>query len=246
MWAHHKNDTRTEMTCSRVKFADLRNALFFLAVVFAATILSSCGKSRDKLALNPADSLTIVNDNLAHRAEVDDFFRNSPDSPFKRDSGTAYHGINWFPVNPYFCGRSVLHRYDDPETVSVFGTKGEERRNLRYGYFEIRVPGDRGDVKTLGINVYKFTPHDAKRYELYKNNLSLWFTDLTTGKETYNVGRYIEMGDENPDPNFVYTIDLNKAFNPYCAYSDKYSCAIPRKEDRIDIALRVGEMKYHE
>jgi uncharacterized protein len=222
-----------------------RNAQFIFVVIVLMK-LSSCKSPENHLTISPADSTAIVNDNIAHRAEVEDFMKNSPDSPFGRDTTIEFHGIKWFPVNPLFRGRSVLHRYDNPETVSVFGTKGEERKNLRYGYFEFAVPDSLGAPSTIRINAYKFTPHDKKRYELYRNNLSLWFTDKTTGKETYNVGRYIELGDENPDPGFVYTIDLNKAFNPYCAYSNLFSCAIPRKEDRLAIALRVGEMKYHE
>jgi uncharacterized protein len=224
----------------------VQNALQALAIVSLFTVIISCSKENSNHRLSSTDSTRIVSDNVTHRAEVDDFFRDSPDSPFKRDSGVVYHGVKWFPIDPRYCGRSTLHRYTNPETVSVFGTKGEERKNLRYGYFEFAIPGHTGEEKTVRLNVYKFTPHDKKRYELYKNNLSLWFTDSTTGRETYNVGRYIEMGEENSDAGFVYTIDLNKAFNPYCAYSDKYSCAIPRKEDRLDIALRVGEMKYHE
>ena len=74
----------------------------------------------------------------------------------------------------------------------------------------------------------------------------MWFTDLTNGNETYHVGRYIELGKEQSDPDAEYVVDLNKAFNPYCAYSALYSCAIPTDEDRIPLALRVGEMKYHE
>jgi len=218
----------------------------FCLVVAFSMLLFSCSKKPHPFSLSPQDSIAIVNDNLAHRAEMDEYFRNSPDSPFHRDTAIAYHGIKWFAINPYYRGRSVLHRYANPETVSVYGTKGEERKNLRYGYFEFDVPDEQGEWKTIRLNVYKFTPHDKKRYELYRNNLSIWFTDKTTGKETYGVGRYVELGDENPDPNFIYTIDLNKAFNPYCAYSDLYSCAIPRKEDHLDLALRVGEMNYHD
>lgn len=218
-------------------------SLIFLPMLI---LLSSCKRNEHRLSLSEADSIAIVRDNLAHRAEVEDFMRSSRDSPFAKDSTIRFHGLHWFPINPFFKGRSILHQYESPETVSVYGTKGEERKNLRYGFFEFSVPDENGTPKSIRINVYKFTPYDKKRYELYRNNLSLWFTDKTTGKETYGVGRYIELGEENPDANFIYTIDLNKAFNPYCAYSDLFSCAIPRKEDRLDIALRVGEMKYHE
>lgn len=216
-----------------------------LGMIASAFVLTSCGAKQGRVSLSPQDSIAIVQENMAHRAESEDFFRNSPDSPFQRDTTIEFQGIKWFPVNAYFTGRSILHRYDAPETVSVYGTKGEERKNLRYGFFEFAVPDEDGKLTTLRINVYKFTPHDKRRFELYRNNLSVWFTDRTTGRETYGVGRYIEMGEEHPDPNHLYTIDLNKAFNPYCAYSDLFSCAIPRKEDHLDIALRVGEMNYH-
>lgn len=188
----------------------------------------------------------VVQENLRHRAEVDSFFRSDPGSPFLRDSTVRYHGIQWFPVDPRYRVQSRLHRYGQQDTVVVMGTKGEQRRELRYGYFEFTLPNGRGSDTLVRLNVYKFTPYDGQRYLLYKDNLSVWFTDQTTGKETYPVGRYIEIGNELSDTSHVYTIDLNKAYNPYCAYSSMYSCAIPRREDHIDIALRVGEKKYHE
>jgi uncharacterized protein len=195
--------------------------------------------------LSTADSIQIIEDNLAHRAEIDSFFRTDSSSPFQRDSTVRYHPVNWFPIDPNFRGLSTLHHYEHADTVIVLGTKGEQRKQLKYGYFEFTVPADSGTYTRIKINVYKFTPYDGKRYALFKDNLSVWFTDKSTGKETYGVGRYVEIGNEHPDPSHVYTIDLNKAYNPYCAYSDQYSCAIPRKEDHIDIALRVGEKKYH-
>jgi uncharacterized protein (DUF1684 family) len=209
-------------------------------------VLLSCNRKIEFPVLSTADSLTIVDDNVKHRAAVEMFFKGDPDSPFRRDSSTRFHGIKWFPVNIRYAGRSVLHRYDRAAIVTVMGTKGEERKEMRYGYFEFVIPDDSGAPVLIRLNVYKFTPYDEKRYAMYKDNLMVWFTDKTTGKETYHVGRYVDIGRELPDPSHVYTIDLNKAYNPYCAYSDMYSCAIPRKEDHLDIALRVGEMKYHE
>ncbi len=207
---------------------------------------SGCSRSPSLPKLSPADSAAIVRENLEHRIELDTFFRSDPGSPFKRDTTVAYHGIRWFPIDPRFRARSTLHRYEHADTVVVLGTRGEWRHQLRYGYFEFAVPGNDGRAKMLRLNVYKFTPYDGQRYYLYKEHLSVWFTDSTTGNETYNVGRYVDVGDEHPDPSYEYTIDLNMAYNPYCAYTPLYSCAVPRQDDRLDIALRVGEMKYHE
>ena len=44
----------------------------------------------------------------------------------------------------------------------------------------------------------------------------------------------------------VYTLDFNLAYNPYCAYSSAYGCAIPRKEDWLDLAITAGEKKWHD
>jgi uncharacterized protein (DUF1684 family) len=209
-------------------------------------LLVSCSKRQEIPALSAADSLAIITENLTHRTTVDAFMRSDGGSPFRRDTTVTYSGIRWFPIDPRFQVTSILHRYEQPETVIVMGTRGEQRRNLKYGYFEFLLPDGQGASQLCRINVYKFTPYDGQRYQLYRDHLSVWFTDLTTGKETYDVGRYVEVGIEFPDRNHAYVIDFNKAYNPYCAYSSLYSCAIPRQEDHIDVAINAGEKKYHE
>jgi len=220
--------------------------VLLMTLSITAGMLPSCSRKPEPAKLSLTDSLMIVQDNITHRAEVDSSFRYDASSPFKRDTTIEYHNIKWFPIDPRYRGISQLHRYANPETVIVLGTKGEKRKQLRYGYFTVTVPDDNGQPIVLKINVYKFTPYDTKRYALYRDALSVWFTDETTGNETYGVGRYVEVGNEDADPDHPYVIDFNKAYNPYCAYSNMFSCAVPREEDRLDIALRVGEMKYHE
>ncbi len=61
----------------------------------------------------------------------------------------------------------------------------------------------------------------------YKNYLFLPFTDATTGIETYESGRYIDLQISDIKNNEV-VIDFNKAYNPYCAYvSGVYNCPVP-------------------
>ena len=222
----------------------MKNLMVLLA--FALPAIAGCAQQTGLPAISAADSLACVQDNAAHRASMDDFFLHDPGSPFRRDTSAMYTGIKWYPVDVRYRISARLHRYPSPDTIRIMGTKGEPRKQLRYGYFELILPDENGTPVTVRLNVYKFTPSDSLRYARYQKHLSMWFTDRTTGTETYHVGRYIELGEEQGDPDAPYVIDLNKAFNPYCAYSALYSCAIPSDEDRLPIALRVGEMKYHE
>lgn len=239
------NRTLSDMRGGRCQLGRLPACLVML--LLAGSALISCRHVSSGLApVTGADSAAIVNDNIAHRVTMDAFFRDDPHSPFVRDTTIAYHGLRWFPIDPVYCVHSVLHVYPSFDTVLVMGTKGEERRQLRYGYFEFVLPDDEGAPVTLRLNVYKFTPYDRDRYERYPENLCVWFTDRTSGKDTYGVGRYLDVGDDAHDAAHVYTIDFNKAYNPYCAYSTMYSCAIPRRDDHVDITLRAGETKYHE
>ncbi len=183
----------------------------------------------------------FLSETIAYRTSKDSSFRNDPESPFRQDTSIQYHGLSWFPPDSNYCFLSKLNRYQNPEHVTIFGTKGEERPMIRYGYFLIDFGG-----RQYVLNVYKNPPNKKNDHSGIEEPLSIWFTDETTGRETYHVGRYVDVGEEEPNPNFVYTINFNDAYNPYCAYSSKYSCAIPRKEDHLPFAVYAGEKKYHE
>jgi uncharacterized protein (DUF1684 family) len=64
------------------------------------------------------------------------------------------------------------------------------------------------------------------------------FADLTTKKETYAAGRYLDI---EPTPTGIYTIDFNYAYNPTCAYNNAYSCPYPPPSNRLQVAVRAGE-----
>lgn len=196
-----------------------------------ASLLLTAGCGREAPPhLSTADSLRIAGEIAAHREAADDFFRNDPDSPFRRDSAAHFAAINWYPADLRFRFECELHRVDPPEEVTIYGTKGEPRSVLRAGWFLIPFGGNE-----YRLNAYR-TPGEGSR-------LAVWFTDETTGKETYEVGRYLDL--EGPGAGGRYILDFNLAYNPYCAYSPLYSCAVPRREDHLGFAVRAGEMKYH-
>ena len=177
-----------------------------------------------------------------YRKEKDSLFIYDENSPFKRDTTMKFTGLKYFDINPDFVFKSKLYKYAIPETVIVLGTKGEERLQIKYGFFQFTYKG-----QSYKINAYKYPDASIKDGKEYlRNYLAVWFRDLTTGDETYEVGRYLEIEPESPDPDYLYTLDFNKAYNPYCAYTPLYSCAIPREEDFIRLRVTAGEKKYHQ
>lgn len=78
-----------------------------------------------------------------------------------------------------------------------------------------------------GLNDYLFLP----------------FTDETNSNETYGGGRYIDLrtGDLK---NGKVEIDFNKAYNPYCAYSEGYQCPMPPPENQLNLKVEAGEKQY--
>ncbi len=214
------------------------NFLFYIATAALIT-LTSCTNESPR-AVSTADSLRVINESLGYRRLSEEYFQNHPSSPFKSDPPVQYEGLRWYPPDVGFYFTSKLHRLEHPETVIVFGTKGEPRKQLRYGYFTIGI-----EEQEHRLNVYKFTSEDIRLRPELARTLSVWFTDETTGAETYPVGRYLEIEPEVDDADHLYVVNLNNAHNPYCAYNPAFSCAIPTREDRLPVAIRAGEMNYH-
>jgi uncharacterized protein len=182
--------------------------------------------------LTPEEEKYINNIN-SFRQEKDDYMMKDSSSPFNQDKKAVYKKLNYYDIDMNFVFRSKLYPYENKDTVTVLGTKGEERKVIKFGYVEFDYKNNR-----YKLNVYRGQSKSGIEY------YSIWFTDKTTGEETYGVGRYIDF-EYVPDPGNIYTIDFNLAYNPYCAYSSQYSCAIPTKEDHIDLAVEAGEKNFH-
>jgi uncharacterized protein (DUF1684 family) len=75
----------------------------------------------------------------------------------------------------------------------------------------------------------------------YKDYLYLPFKDFTNGESTYGGGRYLDFKMSDIQENQTIIIDFNKAYNPYCAYSDGYSCPIPPSENHLQVFIEAGE-----
>jgi uncharacterized protein (DUF1684 family) len=196
-------------------------------IIFTSLIFTSCGKNysdAEKLYMKEIEKF---------RAEKNEYFRTDPGSPFNNSKSETFTSLNYFEPDLRFVFKSKLHEYSLKDTVKIFGTKGEERKVVRFGYLKFNYKD-----REHKVNVYEgMTAYSVKYY-------AIWFTDKTTNNETYGVGRYIDF-DLNNNKDYLYTLDFNKSYNPYCAYNSEYSCAIPTKEDYLDLEITAGEKKYH-
>ena len=213
---------------NNVKFDSI---IFILAVVMVLQFGCQT-KNGDEANSNPLDE-NYLTELSTERTLKDSSMRYDAHSPFNRDKKAEYAELNYYEPFSEFIFASKLFEYDTIDTVDVFGTRGELRRVLKLGYFELNYRSDGHKV-----NMYKAFGRDGTPY------YSIWFTDKTTGKETYGVGRYLDFEYED-DPDHIYTIDFNRAYNPYCAYSAKFTCPIPREEDYIDFEIKAGEKNFH-
>lgn len=203
-------------------------SISLISVLFLVFVLSGCAKN-----YSPEQKVYIAKAEK-ERADKNDWMKNDPSSPFNQKSKVEFHDLKYFDVDPAFVFQSRLYEYNPKDTITIYGTKGEPRKTVRFGYVLINFENQQHK-----INVYQGSTASGEIY------YSIWFTDKTTNNESYGVGRYIDF-EKVDDPNHVYQIDFNTAYNPYCAYSPDFSCAVPTKEDFIPVEIRAGEKKFHD
>jgi uncharacterized protein (DUF1684 family) len=176
----------------------------------------------------------IINQIETSRLEKDSLFKHADWSPLTDEEKEHFSGLNYFPIDLSLRFEGPLELYASPIPDTIMGTKGDLRPAIRFAYFAFAYQN-----RKYRLELHKILRDDPE----YDKYLFLGFTDETTGDESYATGRYIDVS-ENPE-NY-YVIDFNLAYNPYCAYNSRYTCAIPGEENRLPFAIRAGERIYKE
>ena len=145
---------------------------------------------------------------------------------------STYKGLEYFPPDLSYRYLVKLTRKARPDTVVILSTRGNRRRALRVGWFDFKV----------GKTPCRLEVTRLLEPGVGENDLSVFFRDATTGKESYEVGRYV---DPKLQPDGRYLLDFNLAYNPACAFSDHYNCPIPNRANALKVAIRAGEKDSH-
>jgi uncharacterized protein (DUF1684 family) len=190
-----------------------------LAVVVSLLAISCANK--------PPDTRDYVSKVATDRAAKDEFFQKGAESPIPKNRREELLPLAYFPVDPSYDVPGVLKPSDDPTILQIPTSTGTMRNSRKVGTIEFTLKGQ--PMKLVSY---------AEVGERNLDRLTLMFSDLTTGTETYAAGRYLDL---DRTATGIYDVDFNRAYHPYCYYSPAYECPYPPRENRLKIPIRAGE-----
>ncbi len=166
-----------------------------------------------------------VQELLEFRRRKNDFFASSQ-SPLPAPKRQGFTGLAYFEYQPELVFAQILKPATDFEHIMMETSNGVRKSFVRAGTFQFALAGQR-----LKLTAFS-------NPELDHQALFIPFRDATCGTQTYGSGRYL---DTELSGDGTVTLDFNLAYNPYCAYSDGWSCPIPPLENWLNVPILAGE-----
>jgi len=164
-------------------------------------------------------------------------FLNAKTSPLTKEDFKTFKSLSFFPIDKKYRVIARLEKTPNATLINIPTTDNKTQLYKTYGmlYFTI-------DGKALQLPIYQ--SQTLQKKPQYKDYLFLPFTDKTSGTTSYGGGRFVEIFTTDEIEEGKIIVDFNKAYNPYCAYSGRYSCPMTPKENHLDIAIKAGVKAY--
>jgi uncharacterized protein len=150
-----------------------------------------------------------------------DLYGTHPQSP--RVGGEP----GYFPYDAALRFEAAVERVE-PAPLEIAGSGGSTTRFRRFG-------------------VARFNDTALELYwlEAYGGGVFLPFRDETSRRETYGAGRYLldtVKGADLGGTEDTVVLDFNFAFNPSCAWDDRWACPLAPPANRLDLRIAGGEL----
>jgi uncharacterized protein len=174
----------------------------------------------------PPDESSALADVESWRASREQLMRDDAESPIPEDKRDALLPIPYYPADPSYIVPAELRLSRDRPVLEMPTSTGTLRKMERVGTLEFSLHG-----QPLTLDAFV---EAGQRLE----SLFVPFADMTTGIDTYAAGRYLDIA---PTPSGFYEVNFNKAYNPSCAYNERYECPYPPASNRLKVAIRAGE-----
>lgn len=162
--------------------------------------------------------------------ELNAEFKDASKSPLKKKDRNNFKGLDFFKFDSSYVVQAAIKRTPDEQPFKMKTTTDRLPEYVKYGELTFNLENE-----TFQLNVFRNL--DLAKEEGYEDYLFLPFLDDTNGDETYGGGRYIDLRIPEGD---VLAIDFNTAYNPYCAYNEKYSCPIVPRDNYVGVEIKAG------
>jgi len=200
----------------------MKNILITLLIL---TSMSSCAQDK---------KLTHTEEIEQFQYELNVHYSDKKTSPLKPKDLKKFKKLSFFPTDKT---SRVIANFERTPNEPIFEMQTSTDRlplYTQYGIATFTI-----DKKELSLRLYQ--SQASKLDPEYEDSLFVPFNDLTNGNESYGAGRYIDVKIPEGD---TIIIDFNKAYNPYCAYNDQYSCPIPPRENDLDVEIKAGVLSF--
>ena len=137
-----------------------------------------------------------------------------------------FGGRVWYAVDDRYRVPAKFVPYDPPRKISIVNVLDEVSDEPAPGYVEFEIDGRPHRLDAVGDG----------------EGLFFVFRDATAGQTTYPPGRFLYV-DRKPKPGERFLLDLNRAYNPPCAFSEFTTCPLPPKQNILKVRIDAGE-KY--
>ena|SRR5436190_14760387 len=138
-----------------------------------------------------------------------------------------FQGRVWFPVNEGYKVKAKFVAYNPPHKIAIVNILDEVSDEPAPGYVEFKLKGKTYKLDVVGDD---------------DDGLFIILKDETAGKTTYGSGRFLYV-EKKPAPNATFDLDLNRTYNPPCAFSEFTTCPLPPKQNILKTKIEAGE-KY--
>lgn len=186
--------------------------------------------------------LTFAQSKRAYKKEIKKFrkhykqeFLDEARSPFYNNK-KGMKDMRFYKAKREYKLQANFRRTADAQPFKMATYSGNTQDYVLYGIASVMLEG-----KKMDVNIYQSLR--LSEMDEYKDHLFIPFKDLTNDDSTYGGGRYIDM-KMSDIKNGIVTIDFNRCYNPWCAFSDGYNCPVPPVENHFDLAINAGEKMY--
>lgn len=168
-----------------------------------------------------------------HRAAYKQAFVEDSHAPLDE---AGVEKLAFFPPDSAYRVEAQFERTEDAEPFDMATYSGITKPYVQYGTLIFKLQDT-----TLQMAVYQSLR--LVRMPQYRDHLFIPFKDVTNGETTYGGGRYMDVSKKDIEEGQLW-LDFNKAYNPYCAYSDGYNCPIPPAVNHLPLPIEAGERRY--